>query len=382
MSRYAAMPTVADVTRVLEAWAPPASRLDFDRVGLQVGEPDAPVRTVLVALDLTPEVVAEAEETGADLIVTHHPLLFRPLERLIPTETVPALAWRLARAGIAYYAIHTNLDVAPGGVSFALAERLGLEDVRFLQPTEGALVKLVTFVPHDHADAVRAALAEAGAGRIGDYEACSFALRGTGTYRPLDGAQPFQGETGRLEYAEETRLEVEVPRWHLARAVAAMKAAHPYEEVAYDVLPVEQPHTRSGLGAVGRLPEPEPLAAFLDRVTERLEAEALRYVGDPDAPVARVAVCGGAGSRLLRAALAARVDAYVTADVTYHTFFEPLGPDGAPRLALIDAGHYETEWVTETLLVETLAAHVPGLAVRRTRHRTSPVRTHRRGAGA
>ena len=163
------MPSVQTIAAALEAWAPPGSKLSYDNVGLQAGDPAKEVGTVLVALDLTPAVVDEAEAAGADLIVTHHPLLFRPLKRLVPTDFVSALAYRLAQSGIAYYAIHTNLDAAPGGVSFALAEQLGLADVRFLDPMGEALAKLVTFVPPDHADAVRAALAEAGAGRIGDY---------------------------------------------------------------------------------------------------------------------------------------------------------------------------------------------------------------------
>ncbi|MDX1420829.1 MAG: Nif3-like dinuclear metal center hexameric protein [Rubricoccaceae bacterium] len=370
------MPSVAEIARALEAWAPPASKLDYDNVGLQVGDPQRDVAAVLVALDLTPDVVAEARDAGADLVVTHHPLLFRPLQRLTADDPVGALALRLAEAGLAYYAIHTNLDAAPGGVSFALAERLGLADVRFLEPSEGALVKLVTFAPADHAEVVRRALAEAGAGRIGDYEACAFTLRGTGHFRPGAGADPFIGEAGGGEEAvEEVRIEAEVMRWDLGRVVRAMRAAHPYEAVAYDVYPVEQPATRVGFGAVGHLPQPAPLDAFLRVVAERLGAAALRYSGDPQRPVETVAVCGGAGASLLGRALAAGADAYVTADVTYHRFFEPLGADGRARMALIDAGHYETEALTEGLLVDWLGARFPGLTVRATRHRTSPMQT-------
>ncbi len=369
------MPTVADIARALEAWAPPGSKMDFDAVGLQVGEPGAEISRVLVALDLTPAVVDEAAAWGAELIVTHHPLLFRPLKRLVPTDFVSALAYRLAQTGIAYHAIHTNLDAAPGGVSFALAERLGIEDLDFLAPLEGKLVKLVTFVPEKHADAVRAALAEAGAGRIGDYDACAFTSRGTGHFRPGAGADPFVGTPGEMESVEEVRLEVEVARWDLPRALRALREAHPYEEVAYDVYPVEQAATRVGLGAVGMLPEPVRLEAFLGTVAERLYAAALRYVGDPAAEVRRVAVCGGSGSSFIGAALAAGADCYVTADVTYHTFFQPLAPDGTPRMALVDAGHYETEWVTETLLVDWLEERFEGVAFRRTEGRTSPMRT-------
>ncbi|GIV59925.1 MAG: Nif3-like dinuclear metal center hexameric protein [Rhodothermaceae bacterium] len=370
-----AFPTIREITAALEAWAPPGSAQSYDNVGLQVGDAGQRVRHALVALDLTPAVLEEARSTGATLIITHHPLLFHPLRRLTPDDLAGGLALRLAEAGIALYSLHTNLDAAPGGVSFALAERLGLTDVRFLDPLPETLCKLVTFVPSSHFDAVRAALAEAGAGRIGDYDACAFALEGTGFFRPGAEADPFIGRAGALESVREMRLEVEVARWDLERVIRAMKTAHPYEEVAYDVYPVQQPATRAGLGALGRLPEPEPLTAFLRRVAERLEAGSLRYAGNPAARIETVAVCGGAGSHLTRTALRAGADAFVTADVSYHRFFDVLDPDGHPRMALIDAGHYETEAVTETLLCEWLGRRFPGVTWQRTRTRTSPMHT-------
>ncbi len=370
-----AYPTVRQIAEALEAWAPPGSAQSYDNVGLQVGDPERPVRRALLALDLTPAVLEEARTLEAELIITHHPLLFRPLRRLTPDSLVSSLALRLAASGIALYSIHTNLDAAPGGVSFVLAEHLGLKDVQFLAKMEQALYKLVTFVPASHFEQVREALAEAGAGRIGNYEACAFATRGTGYFRPGDMARPFIGEPGKLESAEELRLEAEVARWDLPRVLAAMRAAHPYEEVAYDVYPVEQPYTRAGLGAIGRLEKPEPLRDFLQRVAERLQTDSLRYVGDPDAPVETVAVCGGAGADLIGRALAAGANAYVTADLTYHRFFEVLGNDGRPRMALIDAGHYETEALTETLLATWLRQRFPMVDWKRTTVRTSPVQT-------
>lgn len=370
------MPTVREIAAVLEAWAPPGQKMDYDRVGLQVGDPAAEVRRVLVALDLTPAVIAEAKADGADLIVTHHPLLFRPLQRLTTDDPAGALALRLAAAGIACYAVHTNLDAAPDGVSFALAERLGIEQPRVLEPTEGALRKLVTFVPASHAEAVRRAMAEAGAGRIGGYEGCAFAVAGTGYFRAGEGTHPHVGEAGGPEETvEEVRIEAEVMRWDAGRVVGAMRAAHPYEEVAYDLYAVEQPASRTGFGAVGTLAEALPLEAFLARVAERLGGAALRYSGDPAMPVRTVAVCGGAGAALIGRALAAGADAYVTADVTYHRFFEAFAPDGTPQMALVDAGHYETEALTERLLVDRLAGHFPEVAFHRTRERTSPMRT-------
>lgn len=371
----ATFPTVREIAEALEAWAPPGSAQSYDNVGLQVGDPEQTVQRALLALDLTPAVVEEAQNLKAELIITHHPLLFRPLRQLTPHSLVSSLALRLAAAGIALYSIHTNLDAAPGGVSFALATQLGLQDVQFLAKMEQALYKLVTFVPVSHFDQVREALAQAGAGRIGNYEACAFASRGTGYFRPGDMARPFIGEPGKLESAEELRLEVEVARWDLPRVLAAMRAAHPYEEVAYDVYPVEQPYTRAGLGAIGRLAKPEPLRDFLQRVAERLQTDSLRYTGDLEAPVEMVAVCGGAGADLIGRALAAGADAYVTADVTYHRFFDVLDVAGRPRMALIDAGHYETEALTEALLATWLQERFPSVTWQRTTVRTSPVRT-------
>ncbi|MFQ5572491.1 MAG: YqfO family protein, partial [Rhodothermales bacterium] len=281
-----------------------------------------------------------------------------------------------AESGIALYSIHTNLDAAPGGVSSALAAQLGLENVRFLEPLGESLFKLATFIPIDHFDQVREALATAGAGRIGNYEACAFATPGRGFFRPGEAADPFIGEAGGgLESAEEMKLEVEVARWDLNRVVRALQEAHPYEEVAYDVYPVEQPYSQAGMGAIGTLASPMPLFAFLQHVTERLRAGSLRYVGKPEASVETVAVCGGSGSSLTQHALRAGADAYVTADVTYHRFFDVLDADGRPRMALIDAGHYETEAVTEGLIQSWLSQRFPSVEWLRTTTRTSPIET-------
>jgi dinuclear metal center YbgI/SA1388 family protein len=370
------MPTVADVLAALDAWAPPRSKADFDRVGLQVGDAGAKVSRVLVALDLTPGVVDEAAETGAELIVTHHPLLFKPVGRVTSGDAVGSLVWRLARAGVSYAAVHTNLDAAWGGVSFALAELLGLRDVRLLAPLDGVMRKVVVFAPNDAADAVRGSLAEAGAGEIGAYTGCSFSSPGTGRFTPGKAASPAIGEAGGgEETVDEIRIGAVIPEWDVDRVRRAVAAAHPYEEPALDVVPLEGRATRHGYGAVGELAEPEPLAAFLARVTRQLDAEALRYVGDDDAEVRRVAVCGGAGLQFLPAARAAGADAYVTSDVTYHRFFEALDTEGQPRIALVDAGHYETEAHTERQIAEHVAGAFPALDVATTRHRTSPVRT-------
>lgn len=284
-------PIISDIARALETWAPPGSAQSYDNVGLQVGDARRSVARALIALDLTPAVLEEAKRQDATLIITHHPLIFSPLRTVTAGRFVNTLALRLAEAGVALYSIHTNLDAAPGGVSFALAEHLGLANVRFLDTFDESLYKLATFIPADHLDTVRAALAKAGAGRIGAYEACAFAQPGTGYFRPGAGADPFIGEAGgALETVDEIKLEVEVARWDLQRVLHALRTAHPYEEVAYDVYPVEQKYSQAGLGAIGTLPEPMSLSEFLHRVAERLDAGSLRYAGDPSAQVQKIAV--------------------------------------------------------------------------------------------
>ena len=369
-------PAIADVTSALEAWAPPGSAQDYDNVGLQVGDADRAVTSAVLALDATPQVLAEAKAQDAELVVTHHPLLFRPLDGITADGYVSNLALQFAEAGIALYSLHTNLDAAPEGVSFALADRLGLTDVGFLDGFEDTLYKLAVFVPEDAFEDVRQALADAGAGQIGDYEACAFAVEGTGFFRPGADTDPHIGTAGGdVEAARERKLEVEVDRWNLGSVMAALEDAHPYEEVAYDLYPVKQKNSRAGLGALGHLDAPMPLSAFLECVATRLGADSLRYAGDPDALVERVAVCGGAGSDFIGTARGAGADAYVTADVKYHEFFDVLGTDGAPEMALIDPGHYETEALTEKLLRDWLQARFEGVEWHRTATTTSPMRT-------
>ena len=274
MARY---PTILEIARFLEEWAPPSSAQSYDNVGLQVGDPSAEVRRGLLALDMTPQVLEEARTADASLIITHHPLIFRPLQHLTTTSFASSIAYRLASSGLALYSIHTNLDAAPGGVSFALGRTLGLSDMEFLDVFES------------------------------------------------DG-----------------------------------------EEL--------------GLGVVGRLEPAVSLAEFLERVADRLGADSLRFVGDLESRVARVAACGGAGSDFVGKALASGADVYVTADVKYHGFFDVLDNDGRPTMAFVDAGHYETEVMTEALLRDELSERFPEVDWRRTDHRTSPISTYVKGS--
>lgn len=334
---------LADWIALVDARYPESDAAGWDATGLQVGDPGDPVSAVLVCLDVTDATLDEAAAAGADLVIAHHPLLFRPLVRLTPATASGHLALRAARSGIAVLAAHTNLDVALPGTSDPVAEVLGLRSVRPLQPQPVAeQVKLVTFVPQAATAALLAALAAAGAGVIGAYDSCSFRVAGTGTFRPGPLADPAVGERQVLSEVAEDRVEMVVDRAGLAAAVAALVAAHPYEEVAWDAYPLLAAPARErakGTGLVGDLEQPRALGAVAADLHAGLPAPTLRLAGDAQAPVRRVAVCGGAGESLIGAALAAGADVFVTGDLRHHVALDArtLG------LALIDAGHHATE---------------------------------------
>jgi len=369
--------TIAELARAIEAWAPPGTAEPWDVVGLHVGDPSRVVTKALVGLDMTPALLEEARTVGAELIVTHHPLLLKPVSRFTPESPTGHLALQLAEAGIALYCAHTNLDRARDGVSFELARRIGVQKLRFLGTLDERLVKFVVFVPEPHAEVVRAAIASAGAGRIGNYAACSFSTTGTGAFRPLEGSHPTIGTAGgQLERLAEVKIESEVAKWDLPAVLRAVMDVHPYEEVAYDIYPVEQPYRDAGYGAIGELREAEKLEAFLQRVSTALDNPALRYTGNPDSAVRRVAVCGGAGTQLIRLALQQKADAYVTADLSHHRYFEVMDLAGHPRMALVDAGHYETERFTEDVLAAFLSDAFPQVGFTVTSLRTGAARTY------
>jgi dinuclear metal center YbgI/SA1388 family protein len=336
--------TLADVVGVLDRLYDPAWAADWDAVGLVTGDPDQQVRRVLLAIDPVQSVVEEAVTWGADLLVTHHPLLLRPVHSVAATGPKGRAVTALVRAGVALHVAHTNADVADPGVSDALATALGLTDLRPLQPTAtDPLDKLVTFVPEADAERVVDALAAAGAGRLGDYERCAFTAAGTGTFTPLAGADPAIGRVGEREQVAETRIEMVLARHRRTAVVAALRSAHPYEEPAFDVLELVALPGARGLGRVGTWAAGGTLADFAAQVAAALPATAagVRVGGDPDRPVRTVAVCGGAGDDLFADVRAAGVDAYLTADLRHHPASEAL-EHGGP--GLLDVSHWASEW--------------------------------------
>jgi dinuclear metal center YbgI/SA1388 family protein len=343
-------PTVQECLDVLERAYDPRTAESWDAVGLVSGDPAAPVERVLFAVDPTEDVAQEAVAAGAQLLVTHHPLFLRGVSSVAQTSAGGRTVATLIRGGCALYAAHTNADVARPGVSDALASVLGIGPGAPLRPlageTEGTLDKLVVFVPHGDRERLLDALAAAGAGGIGDYDRCAWWTSGTGTFRPLQGANPTVGSVGAVEEVAESRLEMVLPRARRSAVLAALRATHPYEEPAFDLIPLAAdaaPDDGRGLGRIGDLPAAEPLSAFLERVTSALPRTAwgVRTTGDPDRPVRRVAVCGGSGGELAGAAARAGADVFVTADARHHYTLDAVAEHG---LAIVDAAHWATEW--------------------------------------
>jgi dinuclear metal center YbgI/SA1388 family protein len=366
------MPALSDVVDLIHGWYPPATAESWDAVGLVHGDPQQQVKKVLFAVDPTLEVAQEAADWKADLLVVHHPLFLKPVHGFAATTPKGRTLATLAGAGCALLTAHTNADQAAYGVSESLALALGLSDLRpiIAAPLE-PMDKLTVFVPTDAAAPVRAAVGDAGAGRIGDYDYASYTSGvGQGRFRPLEGAHPMVGTVGELETVEEVRVEVLMPRHLRSSVVRAMLAAHPYEEPAYDVTEVADPGVvATGTGRIGTV-ETTTLAAFAEHVAEVLPATAqgVRYAGDPDRQVKRVAVCGGAGDFLLDKMATSDADVYLTSDLRHHPaaeFVEKGGP------ALVDVAH----WAAESTWLPVVAERLTEALGDEVETRVSEVRT-------
>lgn len=349
-------PTLADVVRILEAHYPPDAAESWDAVGTVCGDPRQPVERVMFAVDPTAEVVEEAVSWGADLLVTHHPLLLRAVHSVAATTFKGAIVHRLVRAGVALHVAHTNADAARRGVADALAAAVGLGDVRPLvaAPAE-PLDQLVVLVPEPSTEAVIDALAAAGAGALGEYSRCAWTVAGEGTFTPSERAEPTIGSPGRREHVRESRVEMVAPRRLRRDVLAALRAAHPYEEPAFQVLELAGWDGATGLGRVGRLPAPMTLRAFAEIVARVLPSteQGVRVAGDLEAEVSLVAVLGGSGDSLFDAVRASGADVYLTSDLRHHPVselreraeFEALSgmrPRATPYL--VDVPHFASEW--------------------------------------
>ncbi len=347
--------TVRQIVSALNRIAPPEWALPNDPIGLQVGSLDQPVERILVALDPDPRTVHQARYRECQLLITHHPLLYHPLRRIAFDDPIGQAVQALCEAKIAHIAVHTNWDTAPGGVNDALAHAVGLSEVRpFGKGAEVAQYKVVVFVPTDYLDPVLDAMADAGAGIIGLYRRCAFYHHGTGTYEPMEGANPFQGQVGKREHAEEMRLEVLVPAHHLDAVIEAMVRTHPYEEVAYDVYPLHTPQVYA-LGRVGVLPRPMRAEELRDYLTERLNNPYVRLYGKPGAVIRSLAVVGGSGGDYLAQAKSAHAEALLTGEVRHHHTWEAWARD----IVLFEGGHAETEQPGVVALAQRLQEALP-----------------------
>ncbi len=360
--------TLAEFTGWLEGHIPPSFQDDYDNSGLQVGDPGAQVNSVLLTVDVTPGVIDEAAAHGCNLVLSHHPLIFRPLKRLAYGSNSEVCVAAAISKGIAVYSAHTSFDYTGNGVSRILAEKAGLQGIRVLEPLKGRLMKLVTFVPESHAAMVREALFTAGAGHIGNYDRCSYNMKGEGTFRAGEGTDPFAGRVGEHHTESEIRIEVILPSHLKGACIKAMLAAHPYEEVAWDLIALENEYTGAGAGAIGTLPAPLAGAALLQRLRELTGLPVIRYSGDPARTITTVAVCGGAGSHLISSAARAGADAFITGDIKYHTFTE------APEKMLVaDIGHYESEKFSLEILYNLIQKKFPNFALRFSGIKTNPI---------
>ena len=360
---------LAELTTYLESLAPLSYQEDYDNAGLIVGRTDMEVSQALISLDCTEAVVDEAVATGCQVIISHHPIVFKGLKKFNGKTYVERVVEKAIRHGIALYAIHTNLDNMHNGVNGRICEQLGLKNCHVLSPKHGILKKLVTYVPEAQAGQVRDALFKAGAGKIGNYSECSFNAPGTGSFKGEEGSDPFVGEPGKRHYEDEVRIETIYPANLESKILMALFLAHPYEEVAYDLYALTNQHQQIGAGMIGELEQPLSEYDFLRHLKDTMDVTVIRHTDLLHKPVQKVAVCGGAGGFLLKQAIAAGADVFVTADYKYHEFFDADG-----KIVIADIGHFESEQFTQHLLYEIIQNKFANFAVRLTEINTNPIK--------
>ncbi|MDZ4808580.1 MAG: Nif3-like dinuclear metal center hexameric protein [Bacteroidota bacterium] len=359
---------ISDIIFLLESQAHPSLQEHYDNAGLITGDAGWDCSGIICSLDATEEVVNEAIAKKCNLIVAHHPIIFGGLKKINGKNYVEKTVIAAIKNDIAIYAIHTNLDNVIHGVSGRIAQLLGLKNVSILAPKDGSLKKLFTFAPADKAEQVRNAIFAAGGGHIGNYSEASFNAEGIGTFKAGEDAKPYVGEVGKQHQEKEIKIEVIIPSFLEGKIVAAIIAAHPYEEVAYDIVSLSNTSQQIGSGVIGELPDAIDEKQFLTQLKQVFKVPIVRHTALLDTPIKRVAVCGGAGSFLISKALASGADAYITADMKYHEFY-----DANSRMLIADIGHYESEQFTINLLQEILEQKFPTFAVLKTEVKTNPV---------
>lgn len=358
-----------ELTRFLESLAPLALQEDYDNSGLIIGDPKQDINKALVSLDCTEDIINEAIDNQCDLVITHHPIVFKGMKRFNNASYIERVVAKAIRHNIALYAIHTNLDNVQGGVNMKIMERLGVEEPVILAPKKNILKKLRVFVPSTHVEIVKDALFAAGAGDISNYSECSFSVKGVGTFLANEKAQPTLGSVGLREEVEEAAIEVIYPGYLERNILIAMFENHPYEEVAYDVYSLDNAHQNVGSGMIGNLPSAHSSEDFLAFLKERMNVKVVRHTRELNKPIQRVAVCGGAGSFLLQKAIQGGADVFISADFKYHEFF-----DAEDKIMIADIGHFESEQFTQHLLLEVIRKKFPNFAIQITKESTNPIK--------
>lgn len=360
--------TIKEITRFIESIAPLAYQESYDNSGLIIGREEDEVSGVLITLDVTEEVVEEAIAKKFNLIIAHHPIVFSGLKKLNSRNYIERSVELAIRNRIAIYASHTNLDSVFGGVNSKICEKIGLQNCRVLAPVSGFLKKLVTFVPEANAEVVRSALFDAGAGHIGNYDSCSYNTQGLGTFKANDAASPYVGEKNQLHFENEIRIETIFPKHIQSQVVSELLNAHPYEEVAYDIYPLDNDFQNVGIGMIGELLQGEAEYDFLNRLKSLFACKVIRHSPLLGKTIKRVAVCGGSGSSFLGKALAQKADIFITGDFKYHQFF-----DAENKIVIADIGHYESEQFTKEVFYELLTKKFPKFAIHLSETKTNPV---------
>jgi dinuclear metal center YbgI/SA1388 family protein len=359
---------IREITSYLESLAPISSQESYDNSGLIVGNANAEVTNVLISLDCVEATVDEAIEKGCELIIAHHPIVFKGLKKLNGKNYIERTVLKAIKNDIAIYAIHTNLDNYRFGVNYEIGKRIGLKNTRVLQPKNDVLSKLVCYIPVDHADAVSQAMFDAGAGSIGDYDECGFRTEGQGTFRPNDSANPFIGAAGERSLVKEVKFEAVCSTHILGKVVQAMIAAHPYEEVAYEIFPMLNTNSYEGSGMFGTLEQPMETTAFLEHIKETFNCGVIRHTAPISNTVKTVAYCGGSGSFLLEAAKRSGADVFITGDYKYHEFF-----DAENSIMIADIGHFESEQFTSHRIADILTGKFATFAVHLTVVNSNPI---------
>lgn len=362
------MPLIKEIIEVIEAFAPPAYQEEYDNAALLTGNPLTQCTGALLTLDCTEEVVEEAVQKNCELIIAHHPVIFKGLKKLTGSNYVERTIIKAIQKGIAIYACHTNLDNVQAGVNFKIAQKLGLTGTRILAPKSGLLKRLETYVPEGHEDKVREALFNAGAGNVGNYDQCSFNLEGTGTFRGNENTNPFLGESGKLSREKETKIECIFDSFKAHQVLRALFSAHPYEEVAYAVFEMQNSHSMVGSGLIGYFETALSEHDFLNHLKSVFNLKVLKHTALTGKKIQTVALCGGSGQFLLKNAISSNADAYVSADFKYHEYFDAEG-----KLLLADIGHFESEQFTPEIFYEIIQKKFPKFAIHLSKTNTNPV---------